>query len=305
MDADGNNRQKLTSTGLQSGMPDWSPDGTKIIFTVSQDTYSEEGDICMIGSDGTGFRILTDAGQGYGPVWSDDGSSIIFCSKRTGHFEIYLMASDGNNLQQMTSSQTDKLNARLSPDGQRIVYTLISTDGNDTGIHLMNTDGTGDITLTHPGQLSKNPCWSSDGKQIFFQTSRFGNHEIYQMDDDGRFQVNISRNTGGDYSPGIIRKATLSGLPGSGMIPGKTGLNRIFPNPADQSARIEFSLATAGHVDLLLADLLGRPVSRLLDEDKPAGDNQIQVSTAGLSPGIYMVILTSCREVSVRKMVRN
>ncbi|MCX6225744.1 MAG: T9SS type A sorting domain-containing protein [Bacteroidia bacterium] len=305
MNADGTNQHKLTNTGLQCGTPDWSPDGTKILVTVSEDTYSEEGDIGLINSDGSGFRILSGSGQGYGPLWTDDGSNIIFCSKRTGHFEIYLMDIDGNNLQQITRSQTDKLNARLSPDGQKIAYTLVSPTGTDTEIHSMNADGTGDIRLTRTGNLSKNPCWSSDGKQIFFQTSRFGNHEIYQMDADGKNQINVTRNARNDYGPNMIRKSTVSEVSNQGNILNKCELKNIWPNPADGFTHIEFTVSKAGHVDIDLIDQLGRPVIKVLDENKPEGNHQIRTDITCLSPGIYTIRMHTKQDLTAKKIIKN
>lgn len=305
INADGSNSQKLTQTGRQVGTPYWSPDGTKILFSVMDDTFSEEGDIAVVHTDGSGFQILSAAGKGCTPAWTDDGSAIIFSSKRNGHFEICLVDGEGNNIQEITRNQTDKINARLSPDGQRIVYTLFSTDGANTEIHVMNADGTGDIRLTRPGNLSKNPVWSADGKQIFFQNKKFGNNEIFQMQADGKHPVNISRNTLNDSWPNLIRKSTVSGIPDRGNLLNKACLKSIYPNPADDTVVIEFSLSQTDHVGLVVADLLGRPVIKLIDENRPEGNHQIKTDLAGLAPGIYTVILKSSHDLFARKLIKN
>lgn len=305
MNADGSNTRKLTGTGFQAGTPDWSPDGTRILFTALEDTYSEEGGIGLVNSDGSGTQILTAAGQGYAPAWSGDGSEIIFCSQRTGYFEIYLMDSDGNNLKQITGSQTDKLNARLSPDGQQIVYSGDSPDGNGAEIHLVNMDGTGDVSLTRSGGLNVNPCWSSDGKQIYFQTNRFGNREIYQMDANGRNQVNITRNERNDNCPNLIRKASVTGISDRGILPVGTGIKNLWPNPAGHSAQIEFSVTSAGHVDIMLVDPLGREVMMLLDENRVEGIHLINFDITRLSSGIYTVVLITGRDISVQKFIKD
>jgi TolB protein len=305
MNHDGSNPHQLTEAGLQIGTPDWSPDGTMILFTVSEDGFSDKGEIAIIRSDGSGYQKLSALGPGYAPAWTDDGLNIIFSSNRTGHFEIYLADRDGNSLQQITRSGTDKLNARLSPDGQKIVYTLLSADGKDTGIHLMNADGTGDVTLTRIGTLSKNPCWSSDGKKIFFQSNRFGNQEIYQMDPDGRNQINISRNTRNDYGPNMIRKSGTSGIPGSNIPESQSELKRIWPNPADQFTQIEYTIKNAGRVDLMVVDQLGRPVEKLPGENQPAGNHQTRIDISNLASGIYTVILTTSHERLAQKLIKN
>jgi len=70
---------------------EWSPDGTKIVFT-SMGYYGYE--MYLIGVDGTGPTLL---GSGQDPKWSPDGSKIVFISDRDGGDEIYVMAADGSD----------------------------------------------------------------------------------------------------------------------------------------------------------------------------------------------------------------
>ncbi len=305
MNADGSNPRKLTSTGLQASFPDWSPDGRQIVFTVSDDIESEEGEIGVIGEDGSGYQKLTGAGQGSRPAWSDDGASILFCSKRTGQSEIYSMDPDGSNVQQITRSAGDKHNARLSPDGKKIVFTWISPAGTDAQIHVISADGTNDKILTHVGNVNDQPCWSADGKCIFFQTIRFGNSEIYRMDADGKNQVNLSRNSGEDYGPNTIRKATRSGITDPGESRGEVVLKNFWPNPAEDAVMIEFSLAQSGHVDIQVVDALGRRILTLLDTDQPEGNHTIKSDLTRLSSGVYSLILISSHGQTVRKFIKS
>ncbi len=64
MDADGTNIQRLTHRPGADGNPDWSPDGTKIVFSFyGEDGTGEEVGLWLIGADGTNLRQLT-AGSG-------------------------------------------------------------------------------------------------------------------------------------------------------------------------------------------------------------------------------------------------
>lgn len=305
MNSDGSNIQKITETGLQLGKPDWSTDGSKILFTVSEDAFSDEGKIGSVGSDGSGYQLFSAAGEGSGPVWTNDGSAIIFCSRRTGHSEIYMFETDGNNLLQITRSETDKMDARLSPDGSRIAYTLLSTDGSDSEIHLINANGTGDIQLTLAGKVSKSPSWAADGTSIFFQTGRFGNQEIYQMDDNGKYQTNISRNAKNDFSPKIIRKSIATEIPDQGWILNQCELKNIWPNPVKDFAQFEFFLPKSGKVGLVITDMLGRRAVKLLDQGFSEGNHQVKADLTNLSPGIYTITLSSTDNISVRRFVKN
>ncbi len=65
MNADGSNQRRLTNDPRVSFRPAWSPDGKEIAFggcNVGIPTVTpqfEKHEICVIGADGSGFRILT------------------------------------------------------------------------------------------------------------------------------------------------------------------------------------------------------------------------------------------------------
>ena len=72
MDADGSNIQRLTHRPGPDGLPDWSPDGSEIVFVfygVLPGTGEGNG-IYVIGADGTNLRRLTAGGRNVGhPNW--------------------------------------------------------------------------------------------------------------------------------------------------------------------------------------------------------------------------------------------
>ncbi len=73
MDADGTNIQRLTHRPGPDGHPDWSPDGSEIVFAFYGEGNTgtgEEVGIYVIGADGTNLRQLTFGGRNEGhPNW--------------------------------------------------------------------------------------------------------------------------------------------------------------------------------------------------------------------------------------------
>jgi hypothetical protein len=57
----------------------------------------------------------------------------------------------------------------------------------------------------------------------------------------------------------------------SGNLPEHFELHQNFPNPFNPETQISFSLPEKSHVRLLIYDLLGREIFRLMDTEKPAG----------------------------------
>ena len=108
---DGSNLRRLT-TNLGDQAPDWSPDGTRIVFDSFRDGNFE---IYAMDADGSHQRRLTNHfNVDSRASWSPDGKYIAFNSSRhvshkteedpAGYeaYEIYVMKADGSNVRRLT-----------------------------------------------------------------------------------------------------------------------------------------------------------------------------------------------------------
>jgi len=121
------------------------------------------------------------------PIWSPDGSKIVFCSNRDGKNEIYVMDADGSNVKRLTNNLANDAIPRWSPDGNKIVFDS-DRDGNQE-IYVMDADGGNQIRLTKNGAIDSGASWSPDGGKIAFASNRDNdypyNFDIYVMNADG------------------------------------------------------------------------------------------------------------------------
>jgi dipeptidyl aminopeptidase/acylaminoacyl peptidase len=105
-----------------------SPDGKLIVFTLRKtDLEADKGrtDIWLISTDGTGLRRLTShPGADYNPRWSSDGRSVLFISTRSESAQVWHIAIDGGEAQQVTDLPLDVGNLLVSPDGRNIAFTM-------------------------------------------------------------------------------------------------------------------------------------------------------------------------------------
>lgn len=107
MDRDGMNQTLRVDTGEHDWQPDWSPDGTRIVFTV-QDGAGVDN-IWIVNADGqTGLRQLTFGNaEDREATWSPDGTWIAFTSDRMGNRDIFLMTPDGGNVTRLTTDPAE------------------------------------------------------------------------------------------------------------------------------------------------------------------------------------------------------
>lgn len=106
MDANGLNQTKLTDNNndqFVDGEPEFSPDGSKIVFHAIRGGGNLE--VFTMMANGDALTQLTDTlAPNQNPSFSPDGSKIIFDSNRDGDIELYVMNANGTNPSRLTTS---------------------------------------------------------------------------------------------------------------------------------------------------------------------------------------------------------
>jgi hypothetical protein len=70
-------------------------------------------------------------------------------------------------------------------------------------------------------------------------------------------------------------------------------LEQNVPNPFGTTTTIPFTLGAAGRVTIDVYDALGARIATALDEERPAGSQNVVFDAAGIPSGTYMVVLES------------
>ena len=101
-----------------------SPDGQWVVFNES----SEPEDIVVARTDGSEYRRLTDdAARDRAPVWSPDGTEIMFYSDRSGRYELWSVRPDGSGLRKRTDTPQGLNFPSWSPDGRRVTTWAVNS----------------------------------------------------------------------------------------------------------------------------------------------------------------------------------
>jgi hypothetical protein len=85
-------------------------------------------------------------------------------------------------------------------------------------------------------------------------------------------------------------KATGEINPKNGLsgIPMHFGLMQNYPNPFNPATTLQLALPERSRVVLLVSDMLGRTVAKLVDGDIDAGNHAVQFDANGFSSGTYL-----------------
>jgi TolB protein len=163
INADGTNMQEISPA--DSYYADWTPDGSRLIYTCGWD-------VCSMNPDGTDIVNLTNHSAEdwtMGHFVSPDGAKIAFNSNRDdGLCDIFVMNADGTDPVNLTNSGSCEETAAWSPDGAKILFTLGSH------VYYMNADGSGRVNVTRDvgGNGELYPDWSH-GTGVLAAAARF------------------------------------------------------------------------------------------------------------------------------------
>jgi TolB protein len=174
--------------------PVWSPDGTKLAFSIMADKAWQLG---LVNADGSGFRFVKNAelkSEAFGaPEWARDGKSI-FCHDLDSLYQIDL---DGNVLKKWELSKilTDasmNSNDRLSvsPDGKTLLMDVDcgaehqrkNWDGPQPAIEKFDLASEKAVRVTGKNDFVWEPFWlNNDQFLCIIQKENENQSSIYRM----------------------------------------------------------------------------------------------------------------------------
>ena len=107
------------------------------------------------------------------PVWSPNGTQIIFVSTRSGNVDLFVMNADGSDVQQLTDTGERVRHPTWSPDGNQIAFS--GGDFISPSIFIVDVVSGDFQQLTQTTAADAQPDWSDNGRFLTF-TRTFPNN---------------------------------------------------------------------------------------------------------------------------------
>ena len=231
--------------------------------------------LAIMDQDGANVRYLSDGRSiALTPRFSPTRQEITNISSDSGQPQL--------NLQQIETGQRELVGnfpgmtfaPRFSPDGQKVIMSLLREDGN-SNIFAMDLRSRTTTRLTNSSAIDTSPSFSPDGSKVVFTSDRGGRAQIYVMGADGSGQTRISfgdgvystpvwsprgdliaftKQSGGEFQIGVMR------TDGSGERILSTGFQQEGPTWAPNGRVLMFfrEAAGSGGPRLHTIDLTGR-----------------------------------------------
>ncbi len=158
-----------------------SPDGERAV--VSRKESARESDLWIVElASGTTTRFTYGPGRIEGPVWSPDGTRIVFSSDRNGTWDMYVKAVNGASPEEKIPTERSSLTyaAAITPDNRTLLFRQLSEKTNwDLWTIPLDGDNRSQMPYIQTPFVELGACFSPDGRWVCYGSTESGAMELY------------------------------------------------------------------------------------------------------------------------------
>ena len=199
-------RQMVTFTELPPDRwgvwaPDWSPDGTRIAFTMSRERFRDgawetDHHTAFVTPPDTRPQFYSVTGREFSPVWSPDGAWLAYVSYNerpvganvfatavptvepapgqtpqaptlVNEADLWMVSADASIKYQLTNFETGSVSQpRWSPDSELLSFVYSPSPNNDTVWMIANERGAIPTQLNYQWMLALDNVWRPDATAV-------------------------------------------------------------------------------------------------------------------------------------------
>src|SRR5690606_22664373 len=148
--------------------------------------------LAIMDQDGANHRFLSDGRSiVLTPRFSPNRQEITYMSYEGGQPQVYLLQIETGQRELVANFPNMTFAPRFSPDGQRVIMSLLRDDGN-SNIFALDLRSRNTTRLTNSNAIDTSPSYSPDGSRVVFTSDRGGRTQIYVMAGTGGDAKRIS-----------------------------------------------------------------------------------------------------------------
>ena len=203
MNFDGSDVRQITRLRSITTAPAWSPDGTKLAFSVINRHSDNVKNIDLFEYNfKTGsFKLLSNRkGINSGAAYSPDGATLAYTMSYTGNPEIHFLNLSSRETTQFTRSIGFDVDPSFSPDGRQLA--LVSNRAGKPMVYVADVRNPSDVKrLTYAGAYNATPNWAPDGKKIVFAGWLDKHFDLFTITADGGKIDRLTKDEGNNEDP--------------------------------------------------------------------------------------------------------
>ncbi len=184
-------------------------------------------------------------------------------------------------------------------------YNLHTVGSYSNGIGVtkfdVNGDGVNEIIVDNGSGIGGMRILNPVNGEILFQ-SNFQYLYLLDLDDDGFVEL-ITKDPGDHHLRVISTPAQTVSVINLAENVKNYDLKQNYPNPFNPNTTIEYNLNRTSEVKVIIYDILGKEVSKLVNEKQQTGKYKINVNASGLSSGTYFYSLIVDGLAETKKMI--
>ena len=195
------------------------------------------------------------------------------------------------------------------PDNEYVAYDLLAEVGDTISSFRMGfntvlfTTMYAEATFEKWGQTKPKKVFEEYTLHppIFSITQGFGVDSIYFYFDFGDTWITLK----GCIIDGVIYgDTTIVDVEDEGEpIVNEFRLEQNYPNPFNPKTNIQYAISNRQFVTIKVYDILGNEIAILVDEEKPAGEYEVEFNASSLPSGVYVYQLKAGSFIQTKKMI--